>query len=357
MSEGLYFRPLGFLYGAAAKAAVGQGYAALLAGGPVAFSLIEIIEGAPGKAARRIVSVADLAASKEGAAAGRLALMTAPRAPLAGLTLDRPRVMGIVNVTPDSFSDGGLYDATDAAIAHAAALVKQGADILDIGGESTRPGSDPVDAAREVERTLPVIQGLKGVKAVISADTRKSAVMRRAAEMGAGIVNDVSALTHDPDSLDTVAASGLPVILMHALGDPKTMQDSPVYEDVVLEVYDFLDARIAICEAAGIARERLVVDPGIGFGKTLEHNLALLESIALYHSLGAPVLLGVSRKRFIGTLTGEDDPRKRAYGSIGAALSAVAQGVQIHRVHDVGETVRALTLWRAAINGSPEGAV
>lgn len=357
MSKALYLRPLGFLYGAAAAIAVGEQHAGMLAGGPIAFSLVEVIEGVPGKASARMIPFADLAASKDQAMAARLALLTGPRAPIAGLTLDRPHVMGVVNVTPDSFSDGGLYDTSDAAIASAAALVAEGADILDIGGESTRPGSDPVDAARETERILPVIKGLRGVKAVLSADTRKASVMRRAAAMGAGILNDVSALTFDPESLEAATASELPVILMHAQGDPKTMQDKPVYADVALEVYDYLDARIAACEAAGIMRERLVADPGIGFGKTLEHNLALLERISLFHGLGVPLLIGVSRKRFIGTLTGVDDPQKRVAGSIGAALGAVAQGVQMLRVHDVAETMQALTLWRVAMQGKPGSAV
>lgn len=353
MSDALYLRPLGFLYGAAATLAARERHAGFLAGGPVAFSLVEIIEGTPGKSSARIIPFADCAASKDEIMAARLDRLAHPRAPIAGMALDRPHIMGVVNVTPDSFSDGGLYDTSDAAVARGAVLMAQGADILDIGGESTRPGSDAVDAAHEADRILPVIKGLRGVKAVLSADTRKASVMRQAAAMGVGILNDVSALTFDPESLDAAASSGLPVILMHAQGDPKTMQDNPVYADVVLEVYDYLDARIAACEEAGITRDRLIADPGIGFGKTLEHNLALLEKVSLFHGLGVPLLIGVSRKRFIGTLTAQDDPQKRVAGSIGAGLGAVAQGVQMLRVHDVAETAQALTLWQAAMLGTP----
>ncbi len=228
-----------------------------------------------------------------------------PRAPLAGVALDRPRLMGVVNVTPDSFSDGGRHATTDAAVEHALQLEAEGADILDIGGELTRPGSDPVDLEAECRRVLPVIAALaKKSRARISVDTRKPEVMRRAALEGAHMINDVSALTHDPRSLEVVAALALPVALMHAQGDPRTMQDNPTYDDVVLDVYDFLDERIAACERAGIPRARLVVDPGIGFGKTLAHNMELLGSLAIFHGLGCGLMLGASRKSFIGHLTG-----------------------------------------------------
>lgn len=357
MTTTLHLRPTGFVYGSAAAGAVDENAGGWLAGGPIAFSVLEVIEGAPGKAARRIASYSDLAASKDSAVTDLLEQITAPRPDFAGLSLDRPRVMGVVNVTPDSFSDGGLYDTTEAAVAHGAALVKEGAAILDVGGESTRPGADPVEAQAEAERILPVIEELRGVKAAISADTRKSAVMRKATEYGAGMLNDVSALTHDEDSVAVAAETGVPVVLMHAQGDPRTMQDNPVYDDVVLEVFDFLAGRIAACETAGIARGHLAADPGIGFGKTLEHNLALLESLSLFHGLGVALLVGSSRKRFIGTLTGEEDPRRRISGSIAAVLATAAQGVQLHRVHDVAKTSRALTVWRAGIQGEDGGLV
>ena len=238
MTDHLYLRPIGFLYGGAARDAVSEGQAASLGGGPVAFSMVEVIEGAPGKSKSRRHAFATLGASAEASLQVLLERMTAARAPLAGLTLDTPRIMGVVNVTPDSFSDGGLYDTTDAAIVHAARLAEEGADILDIGGESTRPGADAVEAAHEAERIIPVIEGLRGTKTYLSADTRKAEVMRAAAAAGAHVLNDVSALTYDPESLEAAKASGLPVVLMHAQGDPKTMQDDPVYDDVLLEVFD-----------------------------------------------------------------------------------------------------------------------
>jgi dihydropteroate synthase len=257
--------------------------------------------------------------------------------------------MGVVNVTPDSFSDGGLLAGPEDAIAHALGLAREGADILDIGGESTRPDSDPVSEDEEAARVLPVIEGLKDAGPLISVDTRKSAIMKKAASAGAHILNDVSALTHDPNSLKVAAESGLPVVLMHAQGDPKTMQEDPVYANVLLEVYDTLSARIAACDAAGIDRSRIIADPGIGFGKTLQHNLELLRGLSLFHGLGVALLLGASRKRFIGTLSDEPDPRVREPGSIAAALAGIAQGVQLVRVHDVAATRQALSVW-CAIN-------
>jgi dihydropteroate synthase len=265
-----------------------------------------------------------------------------------GLTLDRPRVMGVVNVTPDSFSDGGIYRSAKAAVQRGLELVQAGADLLDIGGESTRPGSDPTDGAEECERVLPVIEGLVagGCPVPISVDTRKATVMRAALMAGARMVNDVSALTHDPDAL-AAAAGAEAVCLMHARGEPRTMQDDPVYDDVLLDVYEFLAERIAAAEAAGIARGAIMLDPGIGFGKTLEHNLALIRRLSLLHGLGCPVLLGVSRKGFIGRLSGEQAPDRRVGGSIAAALAGLAQGAQILRVHDVAETLQAVRVWRA----------
>ena len=276
----------------------------------------------------------------------------------AGLAMDRPRIMGIVNVTPDSFSDGGSYSNAQAAIDHGLRLVDEGADILDIGGESTRPGSDAVGLDEELRRVLPVLEGLRArTGAKISVDTRKAEVMRRAAASGADILNDVSALTHDPGALAAAAEGGLPIMLMHAQGDPKTMNDQPQYRDVVLDVFDFLSDRIAACEAAGIAREKIIADPGIGFGKHLHHNVAVLQAMSLYHGLGVPVLLGASRKKLIGQLCNVDDPKRRVPGSIAAALSAVAQGVQIIRVHDVAETVQAVRVWQAAMRGTEKGLV
>lgn len=347
MADNVYLRPTGFLYGRSAHDAACAGHAGLLAGGPVAFTATEVIEGTPGDTRKELRPFPGLNASGDPAVGKLLEAIAAPREPLAGLNLDRPRIMGVVNVTPDSFSDGGLYASADAAIAHARKLAGDGADILDIGGESTRPGSVAVGAEEEAARIVPVIEGLKDAGAVLSVDTRKSAIMKKAAKAGAQLLNDVSALTHDPESLKSAAASGLPVILMHARGDPKTMQDDPEYADVLLEVYDYLAARIAACERAGIERARIIADPGIGFGKTVEHNLALLAGLSLFHGLGVGLLLGASRKRFIGALAGEADARGREPGSLAAALAALGQGVQIARVHDVAAARQAFTIWNA----------
>lgn len=271
--------------------------------------------------------------------------LSAPRDDVAGMSLSSPQVMGILNVTPDSFSDGGQFDTRDPAVAHAAQMVTQGADILDIGGESTRPGAAFVAGADEITRVVPVIERLNTAgQGPISIDTRKAGVARAAVGAGADLVNDVSGLMFDPDMARTVAALGVPVCIMHAQGDPETMQANPRYDDVLLDVYDALDRQINIALNAGIPRAQILVDPGIGFGKTLEHNLQLLRKISLFHGLGCGLLLGVSRKSFIGTIAGEKDPQKRLPGSLAVGLALVAQGVQIVRVHDVAETRQAVDL-------------
>lgn len=292
-------------------------------------------------------------AKSDDALARLLAQHEAPRPLLAGLAFDRPQLMGIVNVTPDSFSDGGSFASAQEAIEHALRLEDEGADILDIGGESTRPGAEPLSAEEELRRVLPVIEGLAGrTEAPISIDTRKAEVMRSALAAGARIINDVAALSYEPACMEVAAASDAPVILMHAQGDPRTMQAAPRYDDCLLDVYDWLAARIAACESAGIARARIVADPGIGFGKTLAHNLELLAGLTLLHGLGVPLLLGASRKSFIGRLTGEKSAGARVPGSIAAALAGATQGVQILRVHDVAETRQALTVWEAMRSGA-----
>jgi dihydropteroate synthase len=256
-------------------------------------------------------------------------------------------MMGIVNVTPDSFSGDGL--SRSAAIAHARALHEAGADLIDIGGESTRPGAAPVASAEECRRILPVIEALAG-RMPISVDTRHAATMRATLAAGARIVNDISALRHDPAALSVVASAGAPVILMHMLGDdPQRMQDAPHYADVALEVAGFLAGRIDAAVAAGIARERIAIDPGIGFGKTAAHNLALLRRLPLLAGLGCPILVGASRKSFIGRLSGEAAAAGRVAGSVAVALFAAERGAAILRVHDVAETVQALRVWRALI--------
>lgn len=261
------------------------------------------------------------------------------------LDLSRPLVMGIVNVTPDSFSDGGLHLRRDAALSHAQRLIAEGADILDIGGESTRPGAQPVALQQELERVLPIIEGLRGSPVPISIDTCKPEVMRAAIAAGASMINDINAL-QDAAALRAVAASNVAVCLMHKQGDPQTMQQQPHYTDVVAEVSEFLRGRIAAAEAAGIARARIVIDPGFGFGKTLAHNLALLRELEKLAGLGVPVLAGLSRKAMLGALTGQD-VNYRMPASVAAALIAVQRGASIVRVHDVRETVDALKILRA----------
>jgi len=313
-----------------------------LAGGPVWFT----------HAARLTRGAAPVIVPADALPAALLELLTAPRAPLAGLSLDRPRLMGVLNVTPDSFSDGGLFNAPGTALAQAVTLAREGANILDIGGESTRPGATPVGVAAEIARTAPVIAAIRrGFAGPISIDTRKAAVGRAALAAGADMVNDVSALGFDARMAELVVQSGAPVCLMHAFAPPETMQDAPRYDDVLLDVHDALAGYVETALAAGIAMERIVIDPGIGFGKTLEHNLALLAGLSLFHGLGCAILLGASRKRFIGTLGGGLVARDRAAGSVGVALAAAAQGVQILRVHDMADTRQALTLWQAAVNG------
>ncbi|HEY7550786.1 MAG TPA: dihydropteroate synthase [Hyphomicrobiaceae bacterium] len=346
MAAKLYIRPMGRI---GAQFDQGARVSVLGVGGrsDVLFATVELIER-EGSEVRREVRPADRLQAPPSGLPGLLDRLREPRQPIAGLTLERPRIMGVINVTPDSFSDGGRWLDPGAAIAQGLQLEAEGADILDIGGESTRPGAEPVSLDEELRRVVPVIEALAGrVRVPISIDTRNAEVMRRAADAGARLINDVAALGHDPDALQVAAESGLPVVLMHAQGDPRTMQLDPRYDDVVLDVYDWLEARIAACEAAGIGRGRLIVDPGIGFGKTLDHNVALLASLSTFHGLGCPILLGASRKSFIGRLSGGVPAPERAPGSIAAALAGVAQGVQIVRAHDVAATRQALAVWEA----------
>lgn len=318
-----YFRPIPDLSGGRWR----------LAGGWTGFSSFELLaRGAP----PRIVTDAPPEV---------IAALTAPRPPVLGLSMDTPRIMGIVNVTPDSFSDGGRWNG-DGGLGHGRELMAEGAHILDIGGESTRPGAAAVPVPEEIARTRPAIAALSR-EAAVSVDTRKAEVARAAAAAGAGMINDVSGFDFDPGMAAAVAETGAAVCLMHAQGLPENMQDDPRYGDVLLDVYDALAERIARAEAAGIPRDRIVIDPGIGFGKTLEHNLAILRRISLYHGLGVPVLLGASRKRFVGTIGGTETAAQRDPGSLAVTLAAVQQGIQIHRVHDVAGTRQGLALWQA----------
>ncbi|HPF79083.1 MAG TPA: dihydropteroate synthase [Alphaproteobacteria bacterium] len=260
-----------------------------------------------------------------------------------------PILMGVVNVTPDSFSDGGSFLDTDRAIAHALQLEREGAAILDIGGESTRPGAKPISLEEEQNRVLPVIEGLKkaGCKAAISIDTRNAETMQKAINIGADIINDISSLTYDSESLDVVAKAQMPVILMHMQGSPETMQDNPLYDDVVQEIFDYLNVQIERCLRAGLPREKIICDPGIGFGKTLEDNLTILKNMDKFHHLDCTVLLGASRKSFIEKLCPDTPPTERLAGSIAAAIRGLEQGVQIFRVHDVKQTRQAFEVWQS----------
>jgi dihydropteroate synthase len=278
------------------------------------------------------------------------------RARLAGLALDAPRIMGILNVTPDSFSDGGQFDLEDAAVARALELRAAGADILDIGGESTRPGAQEVSEDEEIARTAPVIDALRQIDfdAPISIDTRKALVADQALESGADMLNDVSAMEFDPAMVEVAQVSGMPICLMHAQGLPEDMQDDPRYSDVLLDVYDYLEDRIALAEAHGIERSAIIADPGIGFGKTLQHNLALIRGLSLFHGLGCSLLLGASRKKFIGTISQTEEADQRMPGTLAVTLAGLAQGVQIHRVHDVAEIAQGIRLWDAITRGYSE---
>ncbi|WP_300039158.1 dihydropteroate synthase [uncultured Roseobacter sp.] len=286
---------------------------------------------------------------------GDLDRLTRPRASVAGLDLSRPCIMGILNITPDSFSDGGRLGSASAATAAGRAM--QAADILDIGGESTRPGAAFVPPDEEIARVVPVISALKaaGIAQPLSVDTRKAPVAAAALGAGAALVNDVSGFTFDADLAPLCARNGTPVCVMHAQGDPATMQENPHYDDVVLDVFDFLQGQISHLNALGISSEQIIADPGIGFGKTQAHNLALLSRLSVFHALGVPVLLGASRKRFIGTIGGAAQAKQRMPGSIAVALAALKHGTQIVRVHDVPETAQAIALWRATVAGRAHG--
>jgi dihydropteroate synthase len=268
------------------------------------------------------------------------------------LRLDRPRVMGIVNITPDSFSDGGAHDTLEAAVAHGLKLAAEGADILDIGGESTRPGAQAVPLEEELRRVVPLIERLIRETALpLSIDTFKPDVMRAAVAAGAGMINDIRGLRED-GALQAAAELGVPVVLMHMLGEPQSMQQAPDYDDVVGEVHRFLAERMFAAEMSGIDRKKLVVDPGFGFGKTTAHNMTLLAQLQRFSDLGAPVLAGLSRKRSIGELTGREVPAERVAGSVAAHLLAAQRGAMILRVHDVAATVDALKVW-AAVDAVP----
>jgi len=334
-----YLRPTAFV-----DTPVGfDGQVHRLAGGLCFFSAYEVIEGG----ARRLIPVAEAERSHP----ELVARITAPRRALTlgerTVRLDQPQVMGILNITPDSFSDGGKHSADPAAAADAGvAMSAAGAAIVDVGGESTRPGAQPVWEGDEIKRTQPVIERLARSGVAVSIDTRKASVMEAALGAGAAIVNDVSALSFDKQALVLMARSTCPMVLMHSVDAAKTLHDGAAMADPLIETYDWLEARIEAVAAAGVARDRIIVDPGIGFGKSLSANLAVINGLSLFHGLGVPLLLGASRKRFIGALAGEVSVGDRLAGSLAIALKGAEQGVQMIRVHDVAETVQALKVWR-----------
>jgi dihydropteroate synthase len=339
----VYLRPTGFV-----DAPFGHdGKVARLAGGLLWFSAVELL-GAGGAELVPVEGIEERLGAAEREVWARL---TEPRAALKlgarTIRLDQPQVAGIVNATPDSFSDGGRFAEAEAAIAAGHEMAAAGAALIDIGGESTRPGAKPVWEGDEAARVLPVVKALAAAGTAVSIDTRKASVMEQALAAGAGMVNDVSALTFDPRAAELLADADCPVVLMHHQGAPETMQDDPRYErPVLIEIYDWLEARIEAAVTAGIARERIVVDPGFGFGKNVQHNLQLMNGLAMLHGLGCPVMLGASRKRTIGALSGEAPADNRLGGSIALALKGAEQGAQLLRVHDVPETLQALRVWR-----------
>ena len=328
-----------------------DGKVARLAGGLNWFSAVELIQVDGNKrVSTELASVEGIEGRFDDDMAAQWKALTATRSPLKlgerTIRLDQPQVMGIVNATPDSFSDGGQFADAAAAAAAGADMAANGAAIVDVGGESTRPGAKPVWEGDEIERVGPVIRQLAAGGAAVSVDTRKADVITAALEAGARMINDVSALTYDDRSAGVVAAADVPVVLMHHKGAPETMQDDPRYDDVLVEVYCWLEERIGAAVEAGIARELILVDPGFGFGKNVGHNLEIMNGLALFHSLGCPMVVGASRKRTIGALSGEAPADQRLGGSIAFALKAVEQGAQLLRVHDVPETVQALRVWR-----------
>jgi dihydropteroate synthase len=353
-----YLLPRAMQRGPAAARAVEAGHALWLAGGPVAFSSLEIAERRPGEAGTRIpiererISVpSPLEGEGQGEGSktlsGLLETLIAPPRPWAGFDLKRPLIMGVVNVTPDSFSDGGDFAQAEQAISQGLKLAEQGADILDIGGESTRPGSDEVSVEEELRRVIPVIRALAQRHLVVSIDTRHAAVMAAAVAAGARIINDVTALTGDPESPTAAARSGAALVLMHMQGEPRTMQADPHYDDATLDLLDYFSGRLAVLARLGVAPERIAIDPGIGFGKKDPHNFLILDELAAFHVFGHPVLLGVSRKSFIGRLSRKEPPKERLAGSLAVELAGLDQGVQIIRVHDVAETYQARAIWQA----------
>ncbi|MEO5587381.1 MAG: dihydropteroate synthase [Novosphingobium sp.] len=356
MTQSLYIRPIALAESPQSE----EGDAIRLAGGLTYASRFAVIAREGSRiVSRRRYGARELAAALPGLpaeAADQWADLQRVHAPLSlalkgggarTIRLDQPQIMGILNLTPDSFSDGGEFlDQPEVAHAHAAAMLEAGAALIDVGGESTRPGAAAVWEGDELARVIPAIERLAAAGAAISTDTRRPVVMEAALAAGAQVINDVSALRHDPRALEFAARSGVPVVLMHAPGSAEDLHADGAYGDVVLDVFDWLRARRDAALAAGIAREKIVLDPGIGFGKSVAENLALMNALPLFHALGQPLLVGASRKRMIGALANEAPAHRRLGGSLALAFKALDAGVQLLRVHDVAETVQAVKIWR-----------
>ena len=349
----IYLRPTGFVDSPQRH----DGASARLASTMLWFSQIEVIDRTAQVAERHLIDfsqweafVSGLSPDKQARCTQLYDRITSARAPLQlgerTIRLDQPQVMGIINMTPDSFSDGGKNSDIEAAVDAAFAMTSAGAAIIDIGGESTRPGAPLVWEGDEIARVDPLIRRLAASGTAISIDTRKAAVMEAAVAAGASMINDISALLFDDRALDVAKALGAPVVLMHAPSQGTDPHKGGDYDDVVTDVFDWLEARVDAAQAAGISPEKILVDPGIGFGKSLADNLAIINSLSLYHGLGCPILFGASRKRMIGALSNEAPVEKRLGGSIFLAMKAVEQGAHILRVHDAAETVQAVQVWR-----------
>ena len=350
----LYCIPRSISTGAVAIALIEAGHALPFSGAGSAYAAVELVIRQGEDIARHTASVTAfnpwrqiIKSELQERLSGLIMAISQPRGGFSDIQMDEPVIMGVVNVTPDSFSDGGNNASSDAAVAYAISLAESGAALLDIGGESTRPGASPVDPSIEQKRVIPVVRALAEKSFTVSIDTRNASTMAAALDVGAKIVNDVTALTGDPEAVAEVGKRGASVVLMHMQGNPQTMQVAPEYSNVLVDVFDFLDLRISACLSAGLEINQICVDPGIGFGKSDGGNLDLIDSLGLFQGLGCPVMIGASRKSFIGRLSGEDSPTKRLAGSIAAVIAGVIGGAKILRVHDVKETRQALTVWRS----------
>ena len=332
--------PIGFLSGAAASRAISEGFAAPLVGTEVAFVSVETFSKLPTGEFECIVVPASSSNLE-------LTKLTGEREAFAGIQLNKPIVVGVLNVTPDSFSDGGEFLRPKDAIARAIALVLEGADIVEIGAESTRPGATPLEEREELERLLPIVEAAVAEGIRVSVDTRRANVMKSVIDAGVGIINDVTALTWDAESIDAIASSGVSIVLMHMQGSPRTMQDNPRYNLASVEIYEWLSQRVEACVRGGIPSDRIAIDPGFGFGKTTNHNKEILDRVGMFHGIGCALCIGVSRKSFLGAITQAHAPKHRLAATIAATMIAIARGTQIHRVHDVAAVKQAIDVWNA----------